>query len=387
MTNSYRLFGMPGSLYTAKARAYLRKQQLDMVEMPVGDPAFQPILKQIGRFIMPVVVMPGGEVVQDSTAIIDHIEAIGAARRSAYPQTPVHHLVSLIIELFGGEGLLRPAMHYRWNFDAENIAFLRHDFVAALNPKADKVTGDATFAMASTLMRKAGASFGVNEATIPTIESSYAELLALLDAHFSTTPYLLGGRPTIGDYGLIGPLFAHLGRDPAPARQMQAGARAVFRWTERMNAPDALLDGLCRDEALFADDAVPDTLMALLRYIAVDYLPELTAHIAFTNAWLAERPDLAPGTNGLENPAQRSIGMASFVWRGHEIATAVLPYRFWLLQRVQDAAAALDSKGKAAIAALLEDCGLAPLLELRTARRVERVNHLEIWGDAELANA
>lgn len=380
MTAPYRLFGMPGSLYTAKARSYLRKQRLDVEELPVGHPDFAAIARQVGRFIMPVVEAPDGTIVQDTAAIIDHIEYTGAARRSAYPATPVHHVISRIVALFGGEGLLRPAMHYRWNFDADNLSFLRRDFVAGLNPMADAATGDATFAMASGLMRKAGASFGVSEVTAPAIEAHYAELLALLDAHFSACPYLLGGAPTIGDYGLVGPLYAHLARDPAPARLMAQTARAVLRWTERMNAPDAMLDGLCASEALFADDAVPDTLAALLRFISADFLPELAGHIGFANDWLMARPALEAGSNGLDNPAQRSIGMANVVWRGHELRTAVLPYRFWLLQGVQDLVDGLGADDQARVMALLGDTGLAPLITMRTIRRVERVNHLEVWG-------
>lgn len=380
MTAAYRLFGMPGSLYTAKARSYLRKQRLSVEELPVGHPDFAPIAKQVGRFIMPVAEMPDGTVVQDTTAIIDHIEASGAARRSAYPATPLHRVVTLITELFGGEGLLRPAMHYRWNFDAENLAFLRRDFVAGLNPKADAAAADATFAMASGLMRKAATSFGVSAETIPAIELHYAELLALLDAHFAAHPYLLGGAPTMGDYGLVGPLFAHLARDPAPARLMQQTAPALFRWTERMNAPDAMLDGLRNDEALFDGDALPDTVHALLRFIAADFLPEFAGHIGFANDWLMARPTLEAGTSGLDNPAQRGIGMANIVWRGHDIRTAVLPYRFWLLQRVQDAVDALAADDKTRVMAVLGDAGLASLITMRTIRRVERAGHLEVWG-------
>lgn len=380
MTASYRLLGMPGSLYTAKARSYLRKQRLDVEELPVGHPDFAPISRQVGRFIMPIVEAPDGTIVQDGAAIIDHVERAGTARRSAYPTTPLHHAISRIVELFGGEGLLRPAMHYRWNFDAENLGFLRRDFVAGLNPRADQATGDATFAMASGLMRRAGASFGVSDATIPAIEAHYAELLALLDAHFCNHPYLLGGAPTIGDYGLVGPLYAHLARDPAPARLMAQTARAVLRWTERMNAPDAMLDGLRADEALFEEDAVPDTIVALLRFIAADFLPELAGHIGFANDWLMARPGLEAGTNGLDNPAQRGIGMATVVWRGHELRTAVLPYRFWLLQRVQDFVDRLGGDDQARVMALLGDTGLATLITMRTVRRVERVNHLEVWG-------
>jgi len=42
-----------------------------------------------------------------------------------YPEDPVIKAISLLFELFGNEGLLRPAMHYRWNFDDDNLDFLK----------------------------------------------------------------------------------------------------------------------------------------------------------------------------------------------------------------------------------------------------------------------
>ncbi len=380
MAMPYRLFGTPGSLYTAKARSYLRKQHVDFVELPAASAEFAALLPTIGRWIIPVLTTPAGDVLQDGSVIIDHFEAAGA-RLPAVPATPVHRAVAAIFELFGGEGLLRPAMHYRWNFDEQNQPFIANDFVAALAPAgAPQAVKDQVFGGAAQRMRTAMAAFGVTEASIPAIEASYAEFLALFDAHLATTPYLLGGRPTLGDYGLIGPLFAHLGRDPVPRQRMQRSAWNVYRWTERMNAPEAQADGLGpADGGLFAGDAIPDTLAALLRFIAEDYLPEITAHVAFANQWLADRPDDITGTSGLSNPANRTIGKAGFAWRGQEIATMVMPYRFWLLQKVQAAAAACDDPR---LGELLAATGLAPLLTLRTTRPVERRGHLEVWGAA-----
>lgn len=374
--NAYRLFGMPGSLYTAKARSYLIKQRVDFEEAIPADPAWPDITRAIGRWIIPVLVTPAGEMIQDGTAIIDHVEAAGLARASAYPETPVHRAVSLIFELFGGEGLLRPAMHYRWDFDETNLDFLRTDFVAALMPGATGEVQEAVFGAASGRMRKAKTAFGVSPETAPAIQVSYEAFLALLDAHFTRYPYLLGGRPTIGDYGLIAPLYAHLARDPYPAAMMKSRFFHVWRWVERMNAAQALLDGLCPDEALFADDAVPETLLALMRFIAEDYVPELTAHVAHANRWLDAHPDVQTGTNGLPDPGTRMIGMAEFDWRGHVISTMVMPYRFYLLQRVQ---AAIADAGRP-MAALLADSGLAALAALKTHRPVERHGNLEVWG-------
>lgn len=375
----YRLFGMPGSLYTAKARSYLIKQRVDFEEAIPADPDWPAVTAAVGRWIIPVLQTPDGALIQDGAAIIDHVEQAGLARRPAYPETPVQRVVSLLFELFGGEGLLRPAMHYRWDFDAANLAFLKADFVAALMPGADPPTAEAVFGAASGRMRKAKAGFGVSPETAPLIAESFAEFLALFDAHLATMPYLLGGRPTIGDYGLIGPLSAHLARDPHPAQLMKTTAYNVWRWTERMNAANALLDGhAAAGEALVADDAVPDTLRALMAFVARDYLPELTAHVAFANDWLDARADLVTGTNGLDDPGARVIGRAGFDWRGQRIETMVMPYRFYLLQRVRDAARAVPEP--ALVQNLFEAIGLAALLDLATHRRVERDGNREVWG-------
>jgi len=388
MTQGFILYGMPASLYTAKPRAYLRKQGIAFEERPVGDPGFARCVAAAGRFIMPILEAPDGNVIQDGAAILDWIEAQGLAVQSAYPATPRHRIAARVFELFGGEGLLRPAMHYRWNFDAENRAFLRHDFVAALAPQADQATGDAMFDRASTRMRAAADGFGVSAETAPTIEARYRTFLALFDAHLAQSPYLLGARPTLGDYALLGPLYAHLGRDPAPARLMQQIAPRVWRWTERMNAPEPMQDGLAASaEAQFADDAAPPTLAALLGFVAEDYLPEIAAHIGFANDWLAARPDLAEGSNGMDDPAARAIGKARFDWHGHSIATLVMPYRFWLLQRLQADFVALDPTGQAAAGAMLDAAGLSSLLTLRTLRPVQRRDHLEVWGAPQTAPA
>ena len=373
----YRLFGMPGSLYTAKARSYLIKQRIDFEEAIPGDPAWPDITKAIGRWIIPVLVTPAGAIIQDGQAIIDHFEGEGMARHSALPTTPIHRMLAELFSLYGGEGMLRPAMHYRWNFDATNRDFLKRDFVAALMPGATGEAREAVFGLASGRMRKAMAGFGVSPDNYATIEASYEAFLALFDTHLANHPYLLGGRPTLGDYGLIAPLYAHLARDPYPSQIMKTRFHHVWRWTERMNAAQALLDGLWPDESLIADDAVPETLRALMACMAEDFLPELSAHVTFANGWLAERPDLTSGTNGLPDPAMRLIGLAPFTWRRHEVATMVMPYRFLLLQRLQQAVA---DAGEAATD-LLNSTGLGALVTLRTSRPVERRGNLEVWGD------
>lgn len=191
---------MPGSLYTAKVRCYLRKQRIAFDERVAGDPRFtKEVVPAVKRWIIPVVQTPDGELLQDGTCIIDHLEASAPMGPRAQPPDPVLSVISHIFEMFGSEGMLRPAMHYRWNFDDVNLAFLKGDFLTALAPGQSGDEAEMTFAFASDRMRKATKRFGVNAETAGTVESSFEEFLQLFDRHLQSTPYLLGPDPTYAD--------------------------------------------------------------------------------------------------------------------------------------------------------------------------------------------
>jgi len=94
------------------------------------------VLPQLGRRIIPVIETADGKLVQDTTDIIDYLEDEDLAKMSAYPENPLRHLLALILELFGDEGLLRPAMHYRWNFPEQTNGFITHGFGGWQGPDA-----------------------------------------------------------------------------------------------------------------------------------------------------------------------------------------------------------------------------------------------------------
>jgi glutathione S-transferase len=382
MTKPYILYGMPGSLYTGKVRAYLRKQRIVFEERPAGGAEFrETIAPQIGRWIIPVIQTPDGMLIQDGADILDYFEGQTKPRLPADPGTAIHRVIGHVFELFGGEGMLRPAMHYRWNFDDQNLKFLFRDFTDALAPGATEEGRQAIFSFSSSRMRNAAGSFGVKPETYGLIEAAYVEFLHLFDAHLAEHPYLLGARPTLGVYGLIAPLYAHLARDPAPSVIMKQEAPRVWRWVERMQTPEDFPgDGPHMD--LIAEREMPATLARLLAFVAQDYLVEITAQVAFANDWLAAHPGLQAGTNGLKRPGDRGIGTVGYPWRGVPIETGVLPYRFYLLQRITDAFGACDPSDQAWLRTEFGLAGLAPILDLRTARRVLRHNHLEVWGEA-----
>ena len=100
--------------------------------------------------------------------------------------------------------------------------------------------------------------------------------------------------------------------------------------------------------------------------------------IAFSNEWLADNQPAPKEVVGGESLG-RGLGMCSFEWRGQKLDVMVMPYRIFMLQRIQDAYDGLDAKGQEAVDMLLAETGLSAILTARATRRVERKNHREVW--------
>ena len=160
MTDKFKFYSWSVSLYSGKARAYLIKQHIDFDDISPADPHYDAHIRPaIGRWIIPVMETPQGEIVQDGVDIIDWFESRNLARRPAYPETPKHLITSLIMEIFGGEGMLRPAMHYRWNFDDDNLDFILQQFGLFAMPHLPVEERRDMALHAANRMRKAAVQF------------------------------------------------------------------------------------------------------------------------------------------------------------------------------------------------------------------------------------
>ena len=122
------LYGGPFSLWTGRARSYLIKSGIAYREEPhASQHFFDTVLpKAGGRRGIPTIEFPNGDVIRDGVAIVDHFEALNGEAFS--PRTPRQQIASLLLDAVGAEGFLRPCMHYRWNFDEDNLDFLLFHF-------------------------------------------------------------------------------------------------------------------------------------------------------------------------------------------------------------------------------------------------------------------
>lgn len=373
MSELCTLYGAPCSLYTGKARAYLIKQRIPFRELtPTTEHYYNRVLPAVHRWMLPTLEMPDGSFIQDGTIIIEHFENQSDIS-STLPSTPKQKIVALLFDVIGMEGLLRPAMHYRWDFPEHNDRYMQQNFVVLSPPgTADPMTAAEA---GMDRMRAASRAFGAVPETLPVVEELFMEVLDLLDKHLTEVPYLLGGKPSIGDFGLIAPFFGHLARDPYPSSMMKKHAHRVFRWTERMNRTECDMPEFPgQKEAFLENDAIPDTLKAVLKKIGEDLVPESEVAAERINHWLADK-EPAPGDR-----IERGVDFGEFELRGTRITALAQPWRFFLLARVQKAFNELDDSAREEVRALLQDLGFESLLTLTIDREVKRHDHLEVWG-------
>lgn len=358
MTPQYILYGGELSLYTGKARAYLRYKGLDFEERTATREVYKDIiLPRVGAAIIPVLVTDEDELVQDTTEIIDFLEA-RHPEAPVYPAGALQRLVALMLEFYGDEWLVIPAMHYRWSVLEDQYEFIMREFGALSAPGASAEEQVRIGEKISAPFRGSIGRLGITEETIPGIESAYADLLAQLDAHFTQYDFLLGSRPSIGDYGLIGPLYAHLGRDPVPKALMQQSAPHVYAWVQRMSRPSP------RSGDFLANDLVPDTLLPVLETMCRDHLPDAVDVVRCNAEWLAANPG---------GSLPRSLGSHGFTTGGVQGERFIHSYSQWLFQRCLDHYQALSGEERYRADLLLTSVGGLEAMQTRIEHRVRRV--------------
>lgn len=88
----------------------------------------QVILPRTGVAFIPVLVCPDSTtVLQDSHSIMWHLEQ-HHPQHPVLPRTPKHRAAAMLLELYGDEWLLLPAMHYRWSFPQQHTTYMHYQF-------------------------------------------------------------------------------------------------------------------------------------------------------------------------------------------------------------------------------------------------------------------
>ena len=353
----YTQIGVELSLYSGKTRAYLLHKGIPFVERGTNAwELFHTVPRKTGGSAVPVVITPEGEWLLDSSVIIDELEK-RFPQSAVLPGTAVLRFAAYLFELWGDEFWLPIAMHTRWSYPENQALFVR-DAGDGLLPGLPRWLKNLLGRNHARLMRKIAVHIGVCPAQKSLLERFTQIQLDALDAHFAEHDFLFGGRPSLGDFGLIAPLYAHLGRDPWPKRELIDPRPHLKAWIARMFDPTA-----ARGE-FFADDRLPDTLLPALRSIFDEMLPML----AVSAAELRKTPIVPAGSR----KATRYLPQISYPMAGGTFTREGASYPVWMAQRMLDAYRQMTDRDAADVRSWLAAVGGEAVLALDLPR-VRRV--------------
>ena len=205
MSGQYRIYGSEMSPYSVKVRSYFRFKGIAHQWIARG-PANEDEFKTYARLpIVPMVVTPDDQGIQDSTPIIEAVDPL-FPEPSIHPASPALNFLSALLEEFGDEGGNKLMFHHRWLAPVDQQASALT--LAHLNmPGAPPEQIEGLAGMILGRMSTRGHFVGSSPENAPLITAYYQELLDLLQAHLTTRKYLLGARPSFGDFGLAAQLY------------------------------------------------------------------------------------------------------------------------------------------------------------------------------------
>jgi glutathione S-transferase len=408
----YRLFGWELSYFSGKARAYLRyKERMgdlgEGFEDVLATPELMTGLLQpaTGSAAVPQMQLPDGAWVQDSSEIIDVIEA-RHGRQPVVPdpaRSPRQALASYLLELLADEWMVVPGFWERWHYSLAGVepnhleynAMQWGSVFAASQPGEQRLAAghgvfEAMFGISEARTKPRGVYAGlVHLGCTPETEqawwASMERILSLLDVHLGAHDFVLGGLPSLGDFGLMGPLYAHVFRDATSGFLLRTQHPIVSEWVERTNGTNvsartygqklySLQDGELIGRPATSDggrwlpdDRVPESLDALIAVFFDEMWPMLVSTMEKTRAFIASDAHEPGG----ELPAKTFL--ADPPWIAHQTGEGALthefeiggvrsrrmvtPYHVWMLQRlaavVNDATA--NAAGRQSVTEWLDD--------------------------------
>lgn len=346
MTAPFRLYGAELSPYSVKVRSYLRFKGLEFQWLERSNARLEEFSRYAKLPLAPILVDADENALQDSTPMIEALEA-QYAEPSITPDDEALAFVAALLEDYADEWLNKAMFHYRWSYpDDQQSAAKRIVDMLFEGAEAPEGTEEAVRTRMIGRLHHVGSS----PETAPLIEGSFTRVLGLLEAALKGRLYLFGGRPSLADFGLAAQLKQLLS-DPTPGALMKAQAPGVVAWIARMEHP--------RVEGPFETlNAVREPLAALLSAeVAGAYL-----------VWMAAN---AQAVESDASGVSVDIGGSRFVQKPQRYAAKALAE----LQRKRGL---VES---AALAALLEETGCAAVL-----RASESDDESDAEGDDEDAS-
>jgi glutathione S-transferase len=270
MSKPYRIFGSELSPYSVKVRSYFRYKNIPhewLIRNSTNQAEFD---KHAKLPLIPLVVTPDGQGIQDSTPIIERFEKL-YPEPSVHPDDPALAFISALIEEYADEWGNKPMFHYRWFYERDQQSAAQR-IARSMMPGLGEAELSAAVEMVKGRMIPRLKLVGSSPETKDQIEASLKRQLVILNEHLVVRNYLFGGRPSLGDFGLYAQLY-QCSTDPTPAEIMKLLAPNVLVWIDGMLNPKKTVGEWERW------DTLRPTLMPLLKDEISDiFFPWTTAN-------------------------------------------------------------------------------------------------------------
>jgi glutathione S-transferase len=358
----YVLFGAEVSLFSGKVRSYLNYKNIPFIETcPSAKVVNQELYSNTGLRMIPVIKTPENEYIQDTTVIIDALES-RFANDPVYPQSSLMKFIALYLELYADEWLLLPAMHYRWHYKRQNLWFILKEFGGVAVPDWPKpLQPFAAIVPAFYFGRLYKPVLGISKRNCFEVEAFFESFLQDFEQHLINHQFLLGGKPSIADFGFYGPMYAHLYRDPYSHKLIQAKAPRVADWVHRMTERQNHYD-----EFLTSESVIPEMIVKMLTHMKNTQLPILKETILRVHQRILDKPN---------EVLPRFLGQTEYSLDKVNEKRYVNTYAQWMLQRPVDFLSALPEAEQANIIGVFAKLGLSELTNIEIMSPIQKIKN------------
>jgi glutathione S-transferase len=337
----FRLYGVLGSPYVAKLRALLRYRHIPFNYVPASfdwAPSFnlvKPELEHVKPRLIPVVWFPSdGTYRVDSTRIARDLEEQFEHRRTV-PGDPALAFISMLLEDMGDEWLLKIAFQYRWgNEEDRNLTnrLVMGELLGGGVPQD-------VIARAAAKFRDRQISrmplVGCTPTNLPAIEATFTHVLHAMDTIRERRPFLLGTRPSLGDFGMFGALFT-CKNDPTAGKFIREHSMATMDWLYALDEASGV-----EGEWLGVSE-LGEGIVQLLRVAGEAYLPFLVEN---------------------KRAYERQLAEVSLKIFGHEYKQSPFRYQAKCLDELRNAWAAMPERATDSMRSLMMETRCLEALE------------------------
>ncbi|BFM15432.1 hypothetical protein R50073_16150 [Maricurvus nonylphenolicus] len=340
----YRLWQTYASPYSNKVMAYLNYKGIPYKRITANmENMMGEIAERVGKPIVPVIITPDNQVLQDSTPMLEWFES-QYPHNSAIPDDNRLAFIMWLVEEFADEYMRRIHMHTRWGNELNRSA-ISHRLARTLTYAMDGVNPKD---IAPFMLERQSGFNGDLGLTTPEVRASVErqmhDLLAIFEEHFLHYQFVLGGRPSLADFALYGSLNGHLFNDPFSAEILEVYAPRTCRWLDTISELGDTRGHVGQTEFgdwIDLEQKTPSTVQQLLAFIGKTYIP------------------LAKATAAAEAQQQDLFEVSIY---GQTATFNAYPYRVWSFEQLQNRYLSLADSDRDFVCTLLTKAQVLPAM-------------------------